>query len=161
MNRFWRAGMAVLLSAGIAGTAAAQDCAPPDETEALAVIALRAHLMVAALQCRDGNGYNTVVGRFGEGFLDAQRRVAGHFARTSGERARTAFDRWNTTLANEWAEQARRLGPAICTESGALFQELAGTQPGAAFNAVAIRIAARVPAWIPLACRAPAAPSQP
>jgi hypothetical protein len=124
-----RAILAALGGLLIAGPALANACMRPEERSAFDVRALRTYLMVSALNCRQGESYNTFVRRFGAELSAAERAATAYFQRAYGGQMRSRFDAYNTNLANEHSEDAIRAGSFFCRDVEPLFRQALAT-PG-------------------------------
>lgn len=113
----------------IAGPALANACMRPEERSAFDVRALRTYLMVSALNCRQGESYNSFVRRFGGELSAAERAATAYFQRAYGGQMRTRLDSYNTNLANEHSEDAIRSGSFFCRDVEPLFRQALAT-PG-------------------------------
>jgi hypothetical protein len=120
---------AALCGVALAGPALANACLRPEERAALEVRALKSYLMVAALNCRQGEQYNQFVRRFGAELGAAERAAVTHFTRAYGGRSRSMLDAYNTNLANAHSEDAIRSGSFFCRDAEPLFREALAT-PG-------------------------------
>jgi hypothetical protein len=97
---------AAFLAAGSAATASAADrnCYSPGDIEAEQALLFQTNLMVVSSACRD-----TVYGEFRarnkDAILHYQNAMIDHFRRTGARNAKSAFDAWQTSLANEAARK--------------------------------------------------------
>jgi hypothetical protein len=108
MNKSRLAATAALISLSISSAAQAS-CWLPEERDAAQVRALQTMLMVGTLHCRGRDGYIAAAyDRFvskHRALLDEQNGVLqAHFARENRENARAAYDRYNTAVANQYAQ---------------------------------------------------------
>src|SRR5262244_1704506 len=108
---FWGTAMkkvilaAALAVASIQGAFAADgQCYSPADIEAEQAILFQTNLMVISSACRD-----TVYGEFRARNKDAivryQNAMIDHFRRTGARNPKSAFDTWQTSLANEAARK--------------------------------------------------------
>ena len=97
---------AALLSAASATTVSAADrnCYSPGDIEAEQALLFQTNLMVISSACRD-----TVYGEFRArntaAILRYQNAMIDHFRRTGARNPKSAFDAWQTSLANEAARK--------------------------------------------------------
>ena len=97
---------AALLSAASATTvsAAERNCYSPGDIEAEQALLFQTNLMVISSACRD-----TVYGEFRArntaAILRYQNAMIEHFRRTGARNPKSAFDTWETSLANEAARK--------------------------------------------------------
>jgi hypothetical protein len=97
---------AALLSAASAATVSAADrnCYSPGDIEAEQALQFQTNLMVISSACRD-----TVYGEFRArntaAILRYQNAMIDHFRRTGARNPKSAFDTWQTSLANEAARK--------------------------------------------------------
>src|SRR3712207_3669409 len=95
----FRTLVAGLCAVAIASPAmAAGVCMQPAEKTAFEVHSLQSALMVAALNCRQEDAYNSFVTKFRGDLGGAYRGVSGHFRRTGGGTRK--LDEYITNLAN-------------------------------------------------------------
>jgi len=98
--------VAALLAAASAGSSLAADknCYSPADIEAEQALLFQTNLMVISSACRD-----TVYGEFRarntSAILRYQNAMIDHFRRTGARNPRSAFDTWQTSLANEAARK--------------------------------------------------------
>src|ERR1700745_3245445 len=101
---------AVLAAALVAGasfttaSAADRNCYSPADIEAEQALLFQTNLMVISSACRD-----TVYGEFRArntgAILRYQNAMIDHFRRTGARNPKSAFDSWQTSLANEAARK--------------------------------------------------------
>jgi hypothetical protein len=97
---------AALMAAASAVTASAADrnCYSPGDIEAEQALQFQTNLMVISSACRD-----TVYGEFRARNKDAimryQNAMIDHFRRSGARNPKSAFDTWQTSLANEAARK--------------------------------------------------------
>ena len=97
---------ATLAAAASLATASAADlrCYPSADSEAEQALLFQTNLMVISSACRD-----TVYGEFRArntaAILRYQNAMIEHFRRTGARNAKSAFDAWQTSLANEAARK--------------------------------------------------------
>jgi hypothetical protein len=132
--------LAVALGAIVSlGTAAAADrsCYSASDAEAEQAILFQTDLMVTSSACRD-----TVYGEFRSRNKDTiiryQNAMIEHFRRTGARNPKSAFDAWQTTLANEAArKQAVTPTAQVCQQATEMLK-LAGTLDARAFHDYAV-----------------------
>ena len=96
---------AVLAAASVATASAAdRNCYSPGDIEAEQALLFQTNLMVISSACRD-----TVYGEFRArntaAILRYQSAMIDHFRRTGARNPKSAFDAWQTSLANEAARK--------------------------------------------------------
>src|SRR5689334_24364584 len=130
---------AALLAAASVATASAADrnCYSPGDIEAEQALLFQTNLMVISSACRD-----TVYGEFRarntSSILRYQNAMIDHFRRTGARNPKSAFDAWQTSLANEAArKQATIPTGQFCQESTEMLK-LASTFDGKAFHDYAL-----------------------
>lgn len=134
MKRFVVAALAVsmMLPAGVAG--AADACYTPSALEAEQGMRFLIDLMVASTACRD-QSYGLFQQRNKETVLSYQKTLITHFHGT------TAYDRWDTMLANDAAlKEAGKSGPQACQEAADVIKR-ASAMDDKAFRAYAVSLA--------------------
>jgi hypothetical protein len=128
---------ATALQPGWAAEKAKSSCAPASAREAEAAIRYMTDLMIVSSTCQD-----TVYGEFRLRNRDAivgyQKAMAAHL------RGNAAFDKWNTSLANQ-AAQKNAGNQQLCNQSAALLQQ-AKAMDTKGFRAYAAAQAAASPA---------------
>ena len=119
---------AALLSAASAATVSAADrnCYSPGDIEAEQALLFQTNLMVISSACRD-----TVYGEFRARNKDAivryQNAMIEHFRRTGARNPKSAFDSWQTSLANDFAQkQALTPTAQFCQQSAELLKLASG-----------------------------------
>ena len=105
----FRTILAGLTAASIALPAMAAPCLQPAEQGGFQLHAFQTQLMVAALNCRQEDGYNSFVRRFQPDLRGAYRHVDGHFRRAGGVRK---LDEYITNMANAQSQEGIRQGTA-------------------------------------------------
>jgi hypothetical protein len=119
MKRFVVAVLAaaLLLPAGIAG--ASDGCYSPAAIEAEQGMRFLIDVMVASTACRDQT-YGLFQQRNKATVLSYQKAMVQHF------HGNTAYDRWDTALANDAAlKEAGKSGPQACLEAADLLKRAA------------------------------------
>src|SRR5215467_6110314 len=117
---------AAMLVASVASAPAAdRDCYSPGDIEAEQALLFQTNLMVISSACRD-----TVYGEFRARNKDAivryQNAMIDHFRRSGARNPKSAFDAWQTSLANDFAQkQALTPTAQFCQQSTELLK-LAG-----------------------------------
>ena len=127
----------VMLAAASIGTASAAECYSPADVEAEQGLLLQTNLMVISSACRD-----TVYGEFRARNKDAivryQNAMIEHFRRSGARNPKSAFDSWQTSLANDFAQkQALTPTAQFCQQSTELLK-LAGTLDQKGFHDYAV-----------------------
>ena len=129
---------AALLGASL-GTASAADrnCYSAADVEAEQAILFQTDLMVISSACRD-----TVYGEFRSRNKDAiiryQNAMIEHFRRTGARNPKSAFDAWQTSLANEASRKQAVVPTAQVCQQSAEMLKLASTFDARAFHDYAV-----------------------
>ncbi|HMD65399.1 MAG TPA: hypothetical protein VKG22_01960 [Stellaceae bacterium] len=119
---------AVLMATAAAATASAadRDCYSPADIEAEQALLFQTNLMVISSACRD-----TVYGEFRArntaAILRYQNAMIEHFRRTGARNAKSAFDAWQTSLANEAARKQAVIPTGQFCQQSAEMLKLAST----------------------------------
>ena len=130
---------AVLLAGASIATASAADrnCYSPVDTEAEQALLFQTNLMVISSACRD-----TVYGEFRARNKDAiiryQNAMIEHFRRTGARNPKSAFDTWQTSLANEIAQKQAITPTAQFCQQSAEMLKLASTLDQKGFHDYAV-----------------------
>jgi hypothetical protein len=130
---------AALVAAAAFGTASAADrnCYSAADIEAEQAILFQTDLMVISSACRD-----TVYGEFRSRNKDAiiryQNAMIDHFRRTGARNPKSAFDAWQTTLANEAARKQAVVPTVQVCQQAAETLKLASTFDAKAFHDYAV-----------------------
>jgi hypothetical protein len=132
--------LATVLGAAVSlGTASAADrnCYSAADIEAEQAILFQTDLMVTSSSCRD-----TVYGEFRNRNKDAivryQNAMIDHFRRTGARNPKSAFDTWQTSLANEAARKQAVVSTAQVCQQAVEMLKLASTFDAKAFHDYAI-----------------------
>ena len=133
---------AAMLVASVASAPAAdRDCYSPGDIEAEQALLFQTNLMVISSACRD-----TVYGEFRARNKDAivryQNAMIDHFRRTGARNPKSAFDAWQTSLANEAARKQAIVPTGQFCQQSAEMLKLASTLDGKAFHDYAVAHAA-------------------
>src|SRR5215469_2942128 len=132
---------AVMLAAASIGTASAAECYSPADVEAEQGLLFQTNLMVISSACRD-----TVYGEFRARNKDAivryQNAMIDHFRRTGARNPKSAFDAWQTSLANEAARKQAIVPTGQFCQQSAEMLKLASTLDTKTFHDYAIAHAA-------------------
>lgn len=130
---------AALAAAGSIATASAADmaCYSPADSEAEQAVLFQTNLMVISSACRD-----TVYGEFRARNKDAivryQNAMIEHFRHTGARNAKSAFDTWQTSLANEIAQKQALTPTAQFCQQSAEMLKLASTLDQKGFHDYAV-----------------------
>jgi hypothetical protein len=133
---FWAAALVAALSFTTA-SAADRNCYSAADIEAEQAILFQTDLMVISSACRD-----TVYGEFRLRNKDAiiryQNAMIDHFRRTGARNPKSAYDAWQTSLANQ-ASRKQAVTPTaqICQQSADMLK-LASTLDAKAFRDYAV-----------------------
>jgi hypothetical protein len=142
---FWGTAMRrVILAAALGtivslGTAAAADrnCYSAADAEAEQAILFQTDLMVTSSACRD-----TVYGEFRSRNKDAiiryQNAMIEHFRRTGARNPKSAFDTWQTSLANEAARKQAVVPTAQICQQATEMLKMASSLDARAFHDYAV-----------------------
>jgi hypothetical protein len=133
---------AAMLVASVASAPAAdRDCYSPGDIEAEQALLFQTNLMVISSACRD-----TVYGEFRARNKDAivryQNAMIDHFRRTGARNPKSAFDAWQTSLANEAARKQAVIPTGQFCQQSAEMLKLASTLDTKTFHDYAIAHAA-------------------
>ena len=133
---------AAMLVASVASAPAAdRDCYSPGDIEAEQALLFQTNLMVISSACRD-----TVYGEFRARNKDAivryQNAMIDHFRRTGARNPKSAFDAWQTSLANEAARKQAIIPTGQFCQQSAEMLKLASTLDTKTFHDYAIAHAA-------------------
>jgi len=133
---------AAMLVASVASAPAAdRDCYSPGDIEAEQALLFQTNLMVISSACRD-----TVYGEFRARNKDAivryQNAMIDHFRRTGARNPKSAFDAWQTSLANEAARKQAIVPTGQFCQQSAEMLKLASTLDTKTFHDYAIAHAA-------------------
>ena len=133
---------AAFLVASVANASAAdRNCYSPGDIEAEQALLFQTNLMVISSACRD-----TVYGEFRARNKDAiiryQNAMIDHFRRTGARNPKSAFDAWQTSLANEAARKQAVIPTGQFCQQSAEMLKLASTFDPKAFHDYAIAHAA-------------------
>jgi len=128
---------AAILAATSAAAASAADCYSPGDIEAEQALLFQTNLMVISSACR-----NTVYGEFRlrnkDAILRYQNAMIDHFRRTGARNPKSAFDTWQTSLANEAARKQAIIPTTRFCEQSADMLKLASTLDTKSFRDYAV-----------------------
>jgi hypothetical protein len=139
-NAMKRVALAAALAAAvsIAGAHAAdRNCYSPADSEAEQAVLFETNLMVISSACRDGT-YGEFRARNKDAIVRYQNAMIEHFRRTGARNAKSAYDTWQTSLANELS-QKQALTPIaqFCQQSAELLK-VASTLDAKGFHDYAV-----------------------
>jgi len=126
---------AAFLAVGLVvpASAADRDCYSPADIEAEQALLFQTDLMVVSSACRD-----TVYGEFRarnkSAILRYQSAMIDHFRRTGARNPKSAFDAWQTSLANEAARKQAVIPTAQFCQQSTEMLKLASTLDTKAFH---------------------------
>ena len=126
---------ATLAAAASLATASAADlsCYSPNDSEAEQALLFQTNLMVISSACRD-----TIYGEFRARNKDAivryQNAMIEHFRHTGARNPKSAFDTWQTSLANDFAQKQALTPTAQFCQQSADMLKLASTFDQKAFH---------------------------
>lgn len=137
MKRVVMAGALAAAASIATASAADRNCYSPADIEAEQALLFQTNLMVISSACRD-----TIYGEFRARNKDAivryQNAMIDHFRRTGARNPKSAFDAWQTSLANEAArKQAVVPTGQFCQESTEMLK-LASTLDTKTFHDYAV-----------------------
>ena len=118
------AAAAVVATLLVSNAAQAQNCAAPDDVQALQVRVLQTELMVAALSCQQQDPYNAFVIRFQPTLAVHGKALKSFFKRIYGGSATAQLDDFVTRLANEASLRGMRDLKNFCGQSLELFKTI-------------------------------------
>src|ERR1700758_1565038 len=130
---------AALLAAASVATASGADrnCYSPADIEAEQAILFQTDLMVISSACRD-----TVYGEFRarnkDAILHYQNAMIDHFRRTGARNPKSAYDSWQTSVANEAARKQAVIPTSQFCQQAAEKLKLASTLDVKAFREYAV-----------------------
>jgi hypothetical protein len=128
---------AALLAAASIGAASAAECYSPADIEAEQAVLFQTNLMVISSACRD-MVYGEFRARNKDAILRYQNAMIEHFRRSGARNAKSAFDSWQTSLANGLAQkQALTPTAQFCQQSTELLK-LASTLDQKGFHDYAV-----------------------
>jgi len=123
----------LVAAASVAASAADRNCYSPGDIEAEQALLFQTNLMVISSACRDVV-YGEFRARNKDAILRYQNAMIDHFRRTGARNPKSAFDTWQTSLANEAArKQAVVPTGQFCQESAEMLK-LASTLDTKAFR---------------------------
>ena len=122
-------------------SAADRQCYSPADVEAEQAILFQTNLMVISSACKD-----TVYGEFRArntaAIIRYQKIMIAHFRREGARDAQGAFDRWNTSLANEISLRQGAQSTAVVCQNAADLLKKASTLDAKGFHDYAVALAA-------------------
>lgn len=128
---------AAVLAAASTVPASAADCYSPGDIEAEQAVLFQTNLMVISSACR-----NTVYGEFRSRNKDVilryQNAMIEHFRRSGSRNPKSAYDTWQTSLANEAARKQAVIPTGQFCEQSAEMLKLASTLDGKGFHDYAV-----------------------
>lgn len=131
---------AVLLALAwtLPAAAAGRGCASAKDAEAQQAMLFLTNLMVASSACRQNDTYAEFALRNRSAILVYQKEMINHFRRAGFRQPKSAFDRWNTSLANQISLQEGAIPIArVCQQATAMFR-MASTLDPAGFHKYAL-----------------------
>jgi hypothetical protein len=118
--------------------AAGRGCDSARDLEAEQALVFLTNLMVASSSCRQNDTYAEFRLRNRFSIIAYQREMIEHFRRAGFRRPQSAFDHWNTSLANRIALQEGELPIAeVCQQASGMFR-MASTLGPAGFQRYAV-----------------------
>jgi hypothetical protein len=135
-NAMKRIALAAALAAAVSAasaSAADKNCYSPADSEAEQALWFQTNLMVISSACRD-----TVYGEFRvrnkDAILRYQSAMIDHFRRTGARNPKSAFDTWQTSLANQLAQKQALTPTAQFCQQSAEMLKLASTLDAKGFR---------------------------
>lgn len=117
-------GIALLVSTGLASTAANAHCLSPTDETTFELQGLKSALEVLTLSCKMDDRYNAFVRKFQPRLGQDERDFASYFKRTYGSSAQREQDAYITLLANSHASESIKQGTDYCARNAMIFDEL-------------------------------------
>ena len=141
MRKFVLAAAIVAAASSSAAFSAEKNCYSAADIEAEQAILFQTDLMVISSACRD-----TVYGEFRSRNKDAiiryQNAMIEHFRRTGARNPKSAFDTWQTSLANDASRKQSVVPTAQICQQATEMLKLASTFDAKAFHDYAVAHAA-------------------
>src|SRR5215472_2116256 len=129
---------AAMLVASVASAPAAdRDCYSPGDIEAEQALLFQTNLMVVSSACRDTT-YGEFRARNKDVIVRYQNAMIDHFRRTGARNPKSAFDAWETSLANEAARKQAVIPTGQFCQQSADMLKLAGTLDNKGFRDYAV-----------------------
>ena len=129
--------VALAAAAPIAAASAAGSCYSPADSEAEQALLFQTNLMVISSACRDGV-YGEFRARNKDAIVRYQNAMIQHFRRTGSRNPKSAFDTWQTSLANEFAQKQALTPTAQFCQQAADMLKLASSLDQRGFHDYAI-----------------------
>ncbi|HYZ42837.1 MAG TPA: hypothetical protein VE687_19745 [Stellaceae bacterium] len=129
--------VALAAAAPIAAASAAGNCYSPADSEAEQALLFQTNLMVISSACRDGV-YGEFRARNKDAIVRYQNAMIQHFRRTGSRNPKSAFDTWQTSLANEFAQKQALTPTAQFCQQAADMLKLASSLDQRGFHDYAI-----------------------
>lgn len=115
-------------------TAAGRGCTSPTDAEAEQALLFLTNLMVVSSACQQNDTYARFRLRNQYAIITYQREMIEHFRRAGYHRPQSAFDSWNTSLANRISLQDGATPIAqVCQQAASLFK-MASTLDSVGFH---------------------------
>jgi hypothetical protein len=128
-SRFAQALAAAALSLAAQSALAAGDCALRAEKAALDMRVLQTELVVAALNCKQSDKYNTFVHKFESKLTDLGAAFRQYFVRVYGEAGETRMNELVTRLANAAVIRSWDWGAYYCPTEAQMFDYVLWLKP--------------------------------
>lgn len=99
-------------------------CANPEQSQALALRALKSSLMVAALSCNQQKPYNTFIKKHEDTLSSAGNTVQKLFTNHYGSQAKYQLNKFMTHIANTASKLSMSSSDEYCDTSAKLFKKI-------------------------------------
>lgn len=110
--------------------AAGRGCFSARDAEAEQALVFLTNLMVVSSSCQQNDAYAEFRLRNQRAIIAYQRAMIDHFRRAGFRRPKSAFDRWNTSLANQISLQDGTTTTAqVCQQSATMFKMASTLDP--------------------------------
>ena len=136
MKKLLVAALAIVGSFATA-SAAERECYSATDIEAEQALLFQTNLMVVSSACRDTT-YGEFRARNKDVIVRYQNAMIDHFRRTGARNPKSAFDAWETSLANEAARKQAVIPTGQFCQQSADLLKLAGTLDAKGFHDSAI-----------------------
>jgi hypothetical protein len=128
---------ALFVAASLQTAAAANQCYTAADREAEQALIFQTNLMVVSSACRDET-YAEFRYRNRNAIIAYQHEMIAHFRRAGYRDAQSAFDRWNTSLANQIALKQGEMPTAQVCQQAAQMLRLASSLDAKGFHDYAV-----------------------
>lgn len=115
------------LAGGLPAAAAGRGCYQSKDVEAQQALVFLTNLMVVSSACQQDDAYAEFRLRNQHAIIDYQKRMIDFFRRAGYRRPKSAFDKWNTSLANQISLRNGELPMAQVCQQATSMLKLANT----------------------------------